>query len=99
MDVVLSAESTVVAASEQVSCRLAAEAVILDLKAGMYYGLNEVGACVWHLIDKPRHVSEIRDAILREFDVEPDRCERDLLALLRDLAAKELIKVQNEKAA
>jgi len=91
----LSGESTVVAAKEQVSCSLADEAVILDLKAGVYYGLNEVGARVWHLIQEPKNISEIRDAILQEFDVDPNLCERDLLVLLRELASKELIKVQD----
>jgi hypothetical protein len=36
--------STVVAAKDQVSCDLVGEAVILDMKSGIYYGLNPVGA-------------------------------------------------------
>ena len=99
MDGLLSGESTVVAAKEQVSCSLADEAVILDLKAGVYYGLNEVGARVWHLIQEPKNVSEIRDALLQEFDVDPNLCERDLLVLLQELAGKDLIRVQDEKTA
>jgi len=99
MERLLSERSTVVAAKNQVSCSLAEEAVVLDLKAGVYYGLNEVGARVWNLIQEPRNVSEIRDAILREFDIDPNLCERDLLVLLRDLAGKELIKVDDETAA
>ena len=62
----LSGRSTIVAAKEQVSCSMAEEAVVLDLKAGVYYGLNEVGARVWSLVQEPRNVSEIRDAILEE---------------------------------
>jgi hypothetical protein len=98
MDEPLSGHSTIVAAKEQVSCSLAEEAVVLDLKAGVYYGLNEVGARVWSLIQSPKSVSEIREAILQEFDVDPNLCERDLLALLRDLAGKDLIRVSDEKA-
>jgi hypothetical protein len=55
-----------------------------------------VGASIWKLIQEPRKVSEIRDAILKEYDVEPDRCETDLLALLQELLEKELIEVKNE---
>ncbi|PYN78477.1 MAG: PqqD family protein [Candidatus Rokuibacteriota bacterium] len=95
----LSGRSTIVAAKEQVSCSMAEEAVVLDLKAGVYYGLNEVGARVWSLVQEPRNVSEIRDAILEEFDVDPSLCERDLLVLLRDLAGRALIKVKDETAA
>ena len=99
MERMLSGRSIVVAAKEQVSCNLAEETVILNLKAGVYYGLNPVGARIWNLIQEPRTVHEIRDAILEEYDVDPDRCERDLLVLLRDLAAKELIRTKDEAAS
>jgi hypothetical protein len=46
--------STVVAAKDQVSCDLAGEAVILNLKSGIYYGLNPVAARVWSLIQRAR---------------------------------------------
>ena len=95
----LSGCSTVVAAKEQVSCILGEEAVILNLKAGVYYGLNPVGARIWNLIQEPKTVREVRDAIVDEYDIDPDRCQRDLLALLQDLEAKDLIKVRDEAAS
>lgn len=95
----VSGHSTVMAAKEQVSCDLAGESVILDLKSGVYYGLDPVGARIWALIQEPRTVDEVRDAILREYEVEPDRCERDLLALLEKLETEGLIEVKDEAAA
>jgi Coenzyme PQQ synthesis protein D (PqqD) len=89
----LSANSTVVAAKDQVSCDLADEAVILDLKAGIYYGLNSVGARVWNLIQEPKTVDQIRDALLGEYEIDAASCERDLLVLLGDLAARELVRI------
>jgi len=91
--------SIIGATKEQVACDLAGEAVILNLKDGTYYGLNSVGARIWHLIQEPKTVDEIRDAVLKEYDVEPDRCERDLMALLQELAAKELIEIRDEAPA
>jgi hypothetical protein len=91
--------SSVVAAKEQVSSDLAGEAVILDFKSGVYYGLNEVGASIWNLIQEPKTVNEIRDAILEEYEVEPEQCDRDLKELLKQLADKGLIEVRNETAA
>jgi len=99
MDDMLSGRSTVVAAKDQVSCNLASEVVVLDLKAGVYYGLNSLGARIWNLIQEPKTVGEIRDVILDEFDVDPDRCQRDLVALLSDLASRKLIKVADATAA
>jgi Coenzyme PQQ synthesis protein D (PqqD) len=91
--------STVVAAKGQVSCDLAGEVAILDMKSGIYYGLNAVGARLWNLIQEPKLVSELCEVILREFDVEADRCERDVLALLQGLAAEGLVEVRNGTAA
>lgn len=91
--------SIIVAASDQVSCNLAGEAVILNLKNGVYYGLDPIGARIWDLIQEPMTVNEIRDVILKEHDVEPDRCERELLALLQELATVGLIEVRDDTAA
>lgn len=90
----ISVRSTVVAAEEQVSSDLGGEMAILDLKAGMYYGLDDVGARVWGLIQEPRDVADIRDTLLEEYDVALERCERDLLALLERLADEGLIEVR-----
>ena len=86
--------SIVVAIRDQVSADLAGEAAILNLKSGVYYGLNAVGARIWSLIQEPKSVEDIRDAILNEYDVDPERCESDLLQLLQQLAAEGLIEVE-----
>jgi hypothetical protein len=86
--------SIVVASQEQVSCDMDGDAVILDLKDGVYYELNSVGARVWGLIQQPRTIDEIRDILLEEYDVERERCERDIQELLRDMAAKGLIDIK-----
>ena len=85
--------SSVTAVRDQVSCDLAGEAVILNLKSGFYYGLDPVGARIWSLIQKATPVRAILDQLLEEYEVAPDQCERDLLNLLKDMAAKELIDV------
>jgi len=87
--------SVVVAAKEQVSCDLCGEAVILDLKSGVYYGLDTVGAQIWNLIQEPQSVNEVLTTLLEEYEVELERCERDLLELLQELAAHDLIEVQD----
>jgi hypothetical protein len=93
MDRGLSVHSIVIATSEQVSCPLGEESAILNLKNTVYYGLNPVGARVWNLLQQPRTVGELRDAILDEYDVEAGRCESDLLALLEKMRSEGLIQV------
>lgn len=92
----ITVRSVVVAAKHQLTCDLAGEAAILHVDSGQYYGLDAVGARVWQLIQQPRSAAAIRDAILEEYDVEPGRCERDVLELLESLAGAGLIEVRGE---
>jgi Coenzyme PQQ synthesis protein D (PqqD) len=88
-------DSIVVAVKNQVSCDLAGEAAILEMKSGIYYGLNAVGARIWKLIQAPKMVREVCASILEEYDVEAERCEHDILALLEELVATGLVEIRN----
>lgn len=85
-------EMRLVAVKDQVSCDLSDEAVILNFEDGTYYGLDPVGALVWKLVQEPRTVAELQEAILAEFDVDRPQCEKDLQAFLQDLWARKLVK-------
>ena len=95
----MSLGSIAVASDELVSTNLDGEIVILGFKSTSYYGLGGVGGFVWDLLQQPRKISEIRDAILEEYDVEPARCEQDLFALLRELAGRQLVEITSESLA
>jgi len=94
MDATLSVHSIVLATSEQVSCPLGEESAILNLKNSVYYGVNAVGARVWKLLQHPRSVEELRDALVDEYEVDAKRCERDLIALLEKMRSEGLIEVR-----
>jgi hypothetical protein len=91
--------SIIVAGGDQVSCDLAGEVAILDMKSGVYYGLNAVGALIWDLIQEPKPVDAICEVIVEEYDVDADQCARDVLTLLQELLAHGLVKVCHETAA
>jgi hypothetical protein len=90
----LTLNSKVSIAGDVVSCDLVEEAALLNLKDGIYYGLNPVGARIWNLIQKPITVSDILDTIIEEYDVERDVAQADLMELLENLLGKELVKVE-----
>jgi hypothetical protein len=92
----VSKTSTVVATKDQVSSDLGGEVTILGLRAGTYYGLDDVGARVWELIQEPKQVSIVRDTIMQEYEVEPEQCERDVITLLQRLADEGLVEVVNQ---
>jgi hypothetical protein len=99
MDAPLSLHSIVVAASEQVSCPLGEESAILNLKNSVYYGMNPVGARVWDLLKQPQSVTELRNALLDEYEVDEVRCGDDLLALLETMRSEGLIEVRGTAAS
>lgn len=86
-----SAQVRFVVSSEQVSCELGGEAVILHTGRGVYFGLNEVGAEIWNLLQQPRAVPEICEAITQSYAVSPQECERDVHELLKQLSEAGLI--------
>ena len=81
------------ASPEQVSCDLDGETVLLNLKSGTYYGLNAVAARVWGLLQQPRTAAEVCAAVTDRYAVDPDRCRRDVEALLEKLVAEGLVEV------
>mgnify|MGYP006307215097 CR=1 FL=1 len=74
-----------VARENHVKSSVEGEVVLLDIEAGVYYGLNEVGAEVWDLIQEPQTVEEIVDALLDKYTVERERCMADVIELLEEL--------------
>ena len=85
---------TVVAQIEElVSSDLDGETVMMSVKNGKYYGMDAIGSRIWALIKQPRSVSELYDILLREFNVDRERCEKDVLIFLNKLAEDNLIRI------
>ncbi|MBW4509604.1 MAG: PqqD family peptide modification chaperone [Scytonematopsis contorta HA4267-MV1] len=91
--------STVAATAGQISSDLGGETVILNINTGVYHSLSNVGVRIWELIQQPKAVSDIKEVLLQEYDVEPSVCLNDLVALLSNLLAAGLIEVSHETTA
>ena len=76
--------------------RLEEEAVVLDVKKGVLYPLNAVGARVWDLCDGDRSTEAIAETIVAEFDADPDAIRRDVHAFIADLAQAGLVTLEPE---
>ena len=72
---------------------LQGEAVVLNLKSGVYFGLDPVGTRIWQLFAAHELLSEIAQTIVAEYDVTEDRSAADLLALVIDLERNGLVTV------
>ena len=68
------------------------EAVLLDLASEQYFGLDPVGTRIWELIDPATPLRAILATLCSEYDADPDRIARDLLALAQSLVDAGLAK-------
>jgi len=70
---------------------LGGETVLLNLRTGVYYGLNETGAAMWSRLVECRDPARVLGALARDYAVAPDRLERDLKDLIAALTDKGLL--------
>ena len=89
----LSRSSKIVISKDVVSCDLGGETAMLDMKEGIYYGLNEMGTIIWEYIQKPITLQEVVDKILAEYDVDEETCYLDLTELLDQMAENGLVDI------
>ncbi len=87
----LSRDTVVVASESQVSAALDAEAVILSMHDGMYYGLDGVGARVWELLRAPVSLAQLTATIVEEYEVDDARAFADLVTLVTELEGRALV--------
>jgi hypothetical protein len=81
--------------SDQVVIReLAGESVILDLRSGLYFGLNGVGTRVWNLMAQGgSSLREVNAALGGEFDAPADVIEHEVLRFAGELCQHGLCRV------
>ena len=84
---------TIIATRDQVSNDLGDEKIILNMKTGEYYGMNAVGSHVWDMIQESRTVDEVIAALVEKYGIDQERCEHDIMALLKEMSEVGLIEV------
>ncbi|MGB0387105.1 MAG: PqqD family protein [Ardenticatenaceae bacterium] len=68
------------------------EMVIVDIKQGIYHGLNTIGVQIWEQLDGKRSLSQIADDLVEWYpEVERARIEADTLTLIQALLDNDLV--------
>lgn len=70
------------------------ETVLLNLETGIYFGIDEVGTCIWRVIAAGGTLADAGRAILDEYDVEQAQVESDLVRFVQDLADRMLVVIE-----
>ena len=93
VDAPIPLDAAAVATTDQLSTRLGDEVVILGLRDSTYYGLDDVGARIWDLLQTRRTLGEILDVLVAEYEVARDRAAADLTALVAELQGRGLVAI------
>ena len=72
---------------------LGGEAVLLAMDAGLYFGLNESGTRMWHLLVQHGRADLAYQSLVAEYDAPAERLQADLLGLLDILSSRGLLEV------
>jgi coenzyme PQQ synthesis protein D (PqqD) len=91
----ISAESTFTIPENVAWRNVNEEIVILKLKSGEYYTLNEVGRHIWQAISDQQNVEGITNHIVDQFEVTFEKAMEDVMTFL-DKMLKESVVSLNE---
>jgi hypothetical protein len=72
---------------------LAGETVLLNLNNERYFGLDDVGTCMWKKLTTSPTIEAAHESLLSDFAVEPEQLRRDLERLIDQLVEHELVEV------
>ena len=68
------------------------EIVILDLDAGRYRSLNDVGSAMWRALDECPDVAAAHAQLCERYEVDPEVLREDLAAFVERLVELELLR-------
>lgn len=83
------------AAPDVVFRELDGEMVLLNVKTGIYFGLNETGTRMWMLLMELKEPARVVKALEQEYAASRPQLENDLGALLEELRNKGLVEVDD----
>lgn len=66
---------------------------MMHMERGTYLHFNDVATIIWKRIHEPVTVTELCDELVREFDVEPDRCRADVMTFLHNLLKNGMLRI------
>jgi hypothetical protein len=93
-----SAEQLFTRSRSVVSRVVAGETLIVPVRGKVgdlasIYSFNGTGSLIWQLLDSPRSLANLIEAVAREYEVGPERAQKDVTQFLNDMASVGLVEV------
>ena len=67
--------------------------VVLSVRAGAYFGFNEVACEIWNMLAEPCRVGQIFTALSESHDIDAETLARDVTPFLQTLVEHRLVRV------
>lgn len=67
------------------------EVVLIGIDTGHYYGLDAIGSAIWRVLGQPCRVDDLCARLQADFDGDAATIERETIAFLEQLTARNLI--------
>jgi hypothetical protein len=95
----LSPDQLFVRSQSVVSRRVAGETLIVPVRGKVgdlasIYSFNETGSLIWQMLETPKGLSELVDAVEAEYSVGRERAESDATHFLNEMLAESLIELR-----
>lgn len=65
--------------------------VALNVARGLCFGMENVTAAVWSLLEEPKTRAELCRELMERYEVEQNRCEKDVFVLLNEMQTEGLV--------
>ena len=91
--IVTKPETRWVRSNEPVAVNVDKTVVMMSLSQGKYYGLEGPGGRIWALLETPQTVGTLCAELEKEFEVDPETCERDVEEFVGSLLRESLVRV------
>ncbi len=62
------------------------QVVVMNIESGEYFDIDPVGAFIWKRIEELQTVAAVCAALVDEYDVAPDQCEKETIEFLQELS-------------
>jgi hypothetical protein len=77
------------------SSKIDRDIVLFHEASSSYYTLNNVGTRVWELLNSPKTIDEILEALIAQYEIDEETSRREVLPFLQNLIARKLVQATN----
>lgn len=86
-------EKSILRRLEQIATQIDGEIVIMSMKRGQLYGLDEIGSDIWQRLESPKSLKALVGELEKDYRGDPVAIEQDTRTLLQKLHHEGLIEV------